>query len=339
MTSKYGNMLDTPPQDIRRNSDGGATVVSGSDDYKLSPPSLLVERNNNTENNQNTDANKVSIDFNFTVQLSIKQFHNHKDFVSLSCYYLFQIELCKSKSVDTTHNLNVTRVRSLESHEAGDDGDVTSSNTVDTLSHRRRSHVRGSSLRHTARTSHRLGQLGVDSCSDSDQDGADGARTYRRHSYREPRSQSSADTTSRQRVQNTQAPSNGWGDMLLVSDRYNMRRHSAVSVLSDSVAINMARRPSTYDNYMDRRPSHERRRPSVDRLQYDRRSSGEISAGHGDTNNITIVVSQDKIGDINSNEKGEMNKILCLFSRILFLLLNNVNNNCKIVTSYKRLYF
>ena len=194
----------------------------------------------------------------------------------------------------------MSRTRSQESHEAGDEADVTT-NTADTLALRRRSHIRGSSLRHPARSSHRLGQLGVDSCSDSDQDGGDGAKTYRRHSYREPRSQSSADTTSRQRLPSQQGP----GDMLLVSDRYNMRRHSAVSVLSDSVAINMARRPSTYDNYMDRRPSYERRRPSIDRLQYDRRSSGEISGGHGDSNNITIVVSQDKIGDINSNEKGE----------------------------------
>ena len=60
--------------------------------------------------------------------------------------------------------------------------------------------------------------------------------------------------------------------------RYNIRRHSAVSVLSDSAALNLGRRPSIVE------VSNEPRR-----LSGDRRSSG------GDTISRSVRASMEKL--------------------------------------------
>ena len=45
-SSKFGSTLETPSQEIRRNSDGGATVVSANNE-STSAPTFSIEQNNN----------------------------------------------------------------------------------------------------------------------------------------------------------------------------------------------------------------------------------------------------------------------------------------------------
>ena len=57
--------------------------------------------------------------------------------------------------------------------------------------------------------------------------------------------------------------------------RYNIRRHSAVSVLSDSAALNLGRRPSIAEVSAEtRRPSGDRRSSGGDNISRSVRADG-----------------------------------------------------------------
>ena len=174
-----------------------------------------------------------------------------------------------------------------------------------------RGQSRGSSLRTPKHTQAKLSYTAAVE-SDSDQETRlSSPHKPRRHSFREPRAPGGHMETRSQRS----SPKNSLqtsDTMLMVSggDRSTMRRHSAVSVLSDSATIAMVRRPSvvtsdhTGGQYpgRSRRQSGQSRRSSDDRVTGRRRSS--VERMHGD-NNITIVVSQDDINSNNNITRGE----------------------------------
>ena len=188
----------------------------------------------------------------------------------------------------------------------------------------------------------------LDSDSDQDLD-----TKPRRHSFREPRGchtpepghQRSPDMG--RRSQRTSPKTSLANDMLMVQaggERWGVRRHSAVSVMSDTVAT-MVRRPSIVNGDQDSRWSGclvtEDRRPSGGDSRRgshntERRRSS-VTGPHGynmypdqhsdqqHDNNITIVVSQD---DINSNSRNGKLDTLQLYNSVLFQMYSILTQNC-----------
>ena len=206
----------------------------------------------------------------------------------------------------------------LDGSDSGDSGEVAGDEVDQDSVRMKRDEVRrcrgqsrGSSLRTPKHTQAKLSYTAAVE-SDSDQETRlSSPHKPRRHSFREPRAPGGHMETRSQRS----SPKNSLqtsDTMLMVSggDRSTMRRHSAVSVLSDSATIAMVRRPSvvtsdhTGGQYpgRSRRQSGQSRRSSDDRVSGRRRSS--VERMHGD-NNITIVVSQDDINSNNNITRGE----------------------------------
>ena len=169
--------------------------------------------------------------------------------------------------------------------------------------------------------------------SDSDQDFD--SHKPRRHSFREPRGCHTPDPAYQRspdlgrRSQRSSPKTSLANDMLMVQcgERWGVRRHSAVSVMSDT--LTMVRRPSIVST--DQWPGsvvmgEQERRPSgADSRRGSERRRSSVTAPHGlyadqhndhADNNITIVVSQD---EINSNSRnGELVSVHTAKSSLLY---------------------
>lgn len=258
-TSMYGCTLATPTLDIRRHSDGGALPPSTSTQNLKSNNEVVIFQND-PETPEEVQQSPPSLK---PEESTWKPLTRH--------------------SISTMPSTD-TGKRMLDSQRTEDEAEMSPS--------RWRSHYRGSIPR--PRHQSNLNFLGD---SDSDEEGTSIDR-WRRHSLRSQSNMKNMDYSLRSSdpikkslmtegstpyQYESSCPNYSMGDMLAVGggDMTNFRRHSTVSVMSDSAAINMIRRPEV-------------RRPSIERMGGGSSRRPSTDGGQCGDNNITIVVSHEK---------------------------------------------